>query len=195
LKRERRKQHEIKGETNIGKTKNKNVHFYERNGNEFCACASKEVFFRWKTNVPLEKYNLVALAAPLLLELKIVHCPATFGLRQIIEELIIVARRRVFNRDDLRLLVVDLEDDVLGLLLKFQLLKHIQTFWVYGYAGRLVYKSNFIGIYWDGRTEMFSYHLCSMCVGSGGVKGVRGGDEGVNCVEYRDGSVLGNHHN
>jgi hypothetical protein len=74
------------------------------------------------TNVPLEKDDLLAQAALLILELKIVHGPATFGLRQIIEEFFIFDRRRFFYRDDLRLVLVEHEDDVLVLLLEFQLL-------------------------------------------------------------------------
>lgn len=93
------------------------------------------------------KDDFLAQAAILLLELKIVHGPATSVLRQIDEELVIVYRRRCFFHDDLGPLAVELEDDVLVLLLKFQLLIPFQTFWVYGYAGRLVRKSNYIGIY------------------------------------------------
>jgi hypothetical protein len=79
------------------------------------------------TNVPLEKDDLLAQATLIIRELKIVHRPATFGLRQICEEYIIVARRRFFFRDDLRLMVIELEDDVLVLLPKFQRLKLLQT--------------------------------------------------------------------
>lgn len=99
------------------------------------------------TDVPLDKDDLLAQAALLIRELKIVHGPATFGLWQISEEVIIFTRRRDFMHDDLRLLLVEHENDVLGLLLKLQLLIRSQTFWVYGYAGRLVCKSNYIGIY------------------------------------------------
>jgi hypothetical protein len=49
--------------------------------------------------------------------------------------------------DNIRLLVVELEDDVLGLLPKFQRLVRSQTIWVYGYAGRLECESNYIGIH------------------------------------------------
>jgi hypothetical protein len=87
------------------------------------------------TNVPLEKDDLLAQAALIVLELKIVHGPSTLGLRQIFEEFVIVALRRVFFHDDLRLLLVELEDDVLVRLLKLQRLKRSQTLWVYGYAG------------------------------------------------------------
>jgi hypothetical protein len=90
------------------------------------------------TNVPLNKDDLLSQAAIIFLELEIVHGPATFGLRQICEEIIIVVRRRLFVHDDLGLLVVELEDDVLGRLLEFQRLIINQTLWVYGYAGRLV---------------------------------------------------------
>lgn len=116
---------------------------------KFCACASEEFLFfvEEQTNIPLEKDDLLAQAALIILELKIVHCPATFGLRQIFEEFIIVARQRFFYRDDLRLLVVEPEDDVLGLLPKFQRFIRSQTIWVCGYAGRLVCESNYIGIY------------------------------------------------
>ena len=100
-----------------------------------------------ETNVPLEEYDLLAQAALLILELKIVHGPATFGVRQIFKEFLIVARRRFFKHDNLRLLVVELEDDVLELLPKFQCLVRSQTIWVYGYTGRLVCKSNYIEIH------------------------------------------------
>lgn len=106
---------------------------YERNWNEIYIFVSQE-----PTNVPLKKDDLVSLAAILFLELKIVHGPATFLLRQICEELVIIARRRLFVHDDLGLLVVEPEDDVLGRLFKFQRLIINQTLWVYGYAGRLV---------------------------------------------------------
>ena len=104
-------------------------------------------FVKEPTNVPLEKDDFLAQAALIILELKIVHCPATFGLRQIFEEFIIVARQRFFFRDDLRLLFVEPEDDVLGLLPKFQRFIRCQTIWVCGYAGRLVSKGNYMGIY------------------------------------------------
>ena len=99
------------------------------------------------TNVPLEKDDLLAQAALIILELKIVHSPATFGLRQIFEEFIIVAGLRFFYWDNLRLHVVEPEDDILGPLPKFQRFIRSQTIWVCGYAGRLVRKSNYIGIF------------------------------------------------
>ena len=102
---------------------------------------------RKRINVPLEKDDLLAQAALIILELKIVHCPATFGLRQILEEFIIVGRRRFFFRDDLRLIVVEPEDNVLGFFPKFQRFIRCHTIWVCGYAGRLVCRSNYIGIY------------------------------------------------
>ena len=109
------------------------------------------------------KDDLLAQPALLVLELKIVHGPATFVLWQICEELIIVARGRFFIRDDLRLLVVEPEDDVLGLLPKFQCLIRSQTIWVYGYAGRLVCKSNYIGILrWQNR-NIFVPSLFCVC--------------------------------
>ena len=86
---------------------------------KFCACErarSSLSFVEKPTNVPLEKDDLLAQVALLILKLKIVHGPATFGLGQILEEFLIVARRRFFMHDNLRLLVVELEDDVLGLL-------------------------------------------------------------------------------
>jgi hypothetical protein len=118
-----------------------NVHFM-RAPRIFVHVQVELFFFHCKSqaNVPLEKYDLLAQAALIILELKIVHCPATFVLRQIFEEFIIVARQRFFYRDDLRLLLVEPEDDVLGLLPKFQRFIRSQTIWVCGYAGRLVCK-------------------------------------------------------
>lgn len=88
-------------------------------------------------NIPVEKDDLVAQATLLLLKLKVVHGPATLVLGQIGEEILVVLRRRLFVLDDLRLGVVESEDDVLVLLPELELLEHLQALLVYGYAGRL----------------------------------------------------------
>jgi hypothetical protein len=100
--------------------------------------ASGKRFFFWiEDDVPLVKDDLVAPAALLFFKLKVVHTPATLVFRQICDKIIVILRRRLFFYDDLRLFLVEYEDDVLGRLLEFQLLEHIQTIWVYGYTGRL----------------------------------------------------------
>lgn len=116
----------------------------------------------------MEKDDLIAQASLLVLELKIVHGPATFGLRQIGEEIVIVTRLGRFCDNDLRLAFVEMEGDVLVLLSKFQLLKPLHTIWVYGYTGRLVCKSNYRDVLrWQNRNVFVPSLLC-VCVGSGG---------------------------
>jgi len=76
---------------------------------------------------PMIKDDLVAQSALLLLELQVVHGPTTLGFGQIAEEFIVVFRCRLLVLDYLRLVVADSEDDVLPLLLEFQLLKQCQA--------------------------------------------------------------------
>lgn len=111
----------------------------------------------------MEKDDLIAQASLLVLELKIVHGPATFGLRQIGEEIVIDTRLGRFCDNDLRLVLAEMEGDVLVLLLKFQVLKPIQTIWVYGYTGtgRLVCKSNYRDVLrWQNRNVFVPSLLC-----------------------------------
>ena len=111
-------------------------------------CASEVVPFSFKEqDVPLDKDDFLAQAALIILELEIVYGPTTFALGQICKEIFIFARRRFFIRNYLRPAIVELEDDILGLLPEFQRLICSQTIWVWGYAGRLVCKSNYIWIY------------------------------------------------
>ena len=84
------------------------------------------------------KDDLVALATLLLLKLKVVHGPATLVLRQIREENVVVRGGLFLERDDLRLVRTESKDDVLVLLLQFQLLVQGQAIWIHAYAGRLM---------------------------------------------------------
>jgi hypothetical protein len=90
------------------------------------------LFFRFLVeddDVPLDKDDLVASAALLFLELKIVHGPAALVFRQVCKKLLVRARRLLlFDWHDFRLLLIETEDDVLVLLLEFQVLIHCQTF-------------------------------------------------------------------
>ena len=88
-------------------------------------------------DVPGVKYDLVAPATLFFFKLKVVHGPTTRVLGQIGDEVVIISRSRGFLHDDLRLFVVDFEDDILVLLAEFQLLEHGQALWVYTNAGRL----------------------------------------------------------
>jgi hypothetical protein len=79
-------------------------------------------------DVPVEKDELVAQATLLFLKLKVVHGPAALVFRQICEKILVVLGRRLLLWDNLRLVLVEIEDDVLGLLLEFQCLEHLLTF-------------------------------------------------------------------
>lgn len=88
-------------------------------------------------SAPGVKDDLVASAAVLPLELKVVHGPTTRRLGQIGEEFVVIAGGRLFLHDDLRLVVVDPEGDVLVFLAELQVLEHGQAFRVDANAGRL----------------------------------------------------------
>lgn len=66
----------------------------------------------------MDERDLTAPATLLLLKLQVVHGPATLIFRKIAEERLVIAIRRRFVDDDLRLLLVECEDDVLVLLLE-----------------------------------------------------------------------------
>ena len=77
-------------------------------------------------DVPVVKDDLVAPATLLLFKLKVVHGPTTLVLGQIGEEILVLLGRRRLQHDDLRPVLAEPEDDVLVLLLQFQLLEHLQ---------------------------------------------------------------------
>ncbi len=122
----------------------------------------------------MDKDDLVASAALLSLELKIEHGPAALVFRQVCKKIVVLARRLLFNWHDFRLLIIETEDDVLVLLLEFQVLIHCQTIWVYTYAGRLVLK-HYIGIYWMTEQKLVSHHCSVLVVGYGSEGGGDGG--------------------
>ena len=106
------------------------------------------------------KDDLVALAAILFLKLKVVHTPAALVFRQICDKIIVIRRRRCFFHDNLRLLLVEYEDDVLVLLPELQVLEHSQTVCVCGYAGRL--GKHYIDSTGMPEQACLSYHLGSV---------------------------------
>ena len=112
-------------------------------------CAGRAVPFSFEEqNVPLVKDDFIVLAALIILKLEIVYGHTTFSLRQICAEITIFARRRCFLHDYLRMVLVELEDDILVHLLDFQIFKFCYTIHVYARAEqRLVCISNYIGIY------------------------------------------------
>ena len=87
------------------------------------------------TDVPRVEYQLVPLPPALLLKLKIVHGPARVLLGKIAEEVIVRIRLGDLVDDDLRVVVVELEDDVLGLLTELQVLVSADAIRVYTDAG------------------------------------------------------------
>ena len=106
---------------------------------DYCA-GERGVFlllFLVQDDVPADKKELVAQVALFIRELEVVHGPAALGFRQIGDKIIVIGRRHCLFHDNLRLILVQFEDDILGLLSEFQCLEHLQTFRVYAYAGRL----------------------------------------------------------
>lgn len=87
------------------------------------------------TDVPRVEYQLVPLPPALLLKLEIVHGPAGVLLGKIAEEVIVRIRLGDLVDDDLRVVVVELEDDVLGLLTELQVLVSADAIRVYTDAG------------------------------------------------------------
>lgn len=87
----------------------------------------------------MDKDDLVAQATLLISKLKVEHGPATLVLGQFLDEILVICGgRRRLELDDLRIVRTESEDDVLVLLLQFQLLVQGQAILVHGYAGRLM---------------------------------------------------------
>jgi hypothetical protein len=142
------------------------VHFNSHQKNTLCASWGLEY------NVPTEKDELIAQVALVIVKLKVVHGPAALAFWQVCEKFIVILRQRVFLRDNLRLVPADFEDDVLGLLLEFQCLEHVHTFWVCGYTGRL--GKHYIGSMGYQKRHVFVPSQFSVAIGIRESDGRRG---------------------
>ena len=95
--------------------------------------------FNGRAHSPREERDLRPLPAVVLLKVKVVHRPPALVLREVPDELVVRRGRRArLLDDDLRVVLVEREDDVLGLLAQLQVLVRRQALGVHANAGGLV---------------------------------------------------------